>query len=290
MDVARSSSRRIRSLSSYVVCFHRCRLVAPSFGSQSNGSQIHVGTACQFMPSKDNAHNCATGRHAKVSEEFLSINKTRTGSALTVFRRCGGSNRPHLVALANLTLEDEQMHSRIATTIVIVLVSLASADAAVPAPLSEALAEYGCVHITDDAEVLRDRGGWWVSLKPFTGGDADFAFYCQAAADKLVSKLVVVVRGENSPWRGCDPVVDSWRERSVPWFPYGLAVVNTAPRYSRHTDLSRWWLVSSSRNPKVTYGPAGLKVADPIIDTTGSTGAGTLYACHSRQWYRIGLD
>ena len=91
----------------------------------------------------------------------------------------------------------------------------ASANRAVPALLSEALAEYGCLHIADDAEVLQNRGRWWVSLKPFTGGDADFVFYCQAAADKLRSRLILVVRGENNPWGGCDAVVDSWQQ-SVP--------------------------------------------------------------------------
>ena len=160
---------------------------------------------------------------------------------------------------------------------------------AVPAALSEALAEYGCLHITDDAAVLRNRRRWWVSLRPFTGGDTDFAFYCQTAADKLTFRLVVVVRGKNNPWPGCDAIVDFWRERPR-WFPDDLAVVNAAPQYSRHTDLSRWWLVSSSRNPKVTHGPAGVKIPDPIIDTIGDGGAGTLYGCYSRQWYRIGLD
>jgi hypothetical protein len=161
---------------------------------------------------------------------------------------------------------------------------------AVPAALSEALAAYGCVHIADDAEVLRNRRRWWVSLKAFTGGDGDFAFYCQNAAEKLTSRLVVVVKSKNNPWRGCDAVVDSWHEQSRPWFPNDLVVVNAGPRYARHTDLSQWWLVSTSRNPKVTYGPAGVKTPDPIIDTIGDGGAGTLYACYSRQWYRIGLD
>jgi len=165
-----------------------------------------------------------------------------------------------------------------------------STTISLPATLSATLAEYGCVHIADDAEVLQNRRRWWVSLKPFTGGDADFAFYCQSAADKLMSRLVVVVTGENNPWRGCDTVVDSWHERSRPWFPYDLVVVNAGPRYARNIDLSQWWLVSSSRNPKVTYGPAGVKVPDPIIDTIGDGGAGTLYACYSREWYRIGLD
>jgi hypothetical protein len=161
---------------------------------------------------------------------------------------------------------------------------------AVPATLSAALAEHGCVHIADDAEVLRNRDRWWVSLKPFTGGDADFAFYCQSATDRLMARLVLVVKGEKNPWRGCDAVVDFWHERIRPWFPYDLTVVNAAGDASL-SDLSRWWLVSSSRNPKVTYGPAGVKVANPIIDTTRrSGGSGTLYACHSRQWYRIGLD
>lgn len=181
------------------------------------------------------------------------------------------------------------MYWRIAATQVLVLAVSASANGAVPAPLSEALAEYGCLHIADDADVLRNRNRWWVSLKPFTGGDSDFAFYCQAAADALTSRLVVVVRSENNPWRGCDSVIDSWHEQSVPWFPYDLAVANAAPQHARHTDLGRWWLVSSSSNPTVTYGPAGVKAPDPIIDTTGAR-AGTLYACYLRQWYRIGLD
>ena len=161
---------------------------------------------------------------------------------------------------------------------------------AVPAALSEALAEYGCLHIADDAEVLRNRRRWWISLKSFTGGDADFAFYCQSASDRLNSRLVVLAKSEKNPWRGCDAVVDSWHERIRPWFPYDLTVVNAGPRYERGADLSRWWLVSSSRNPKVTYGPTGVKIPDPIIDTIGDGGAGTLYACYSRQWYRIGLD
>jgi len=168
--------------------------------------------------------------------------------------------------------------------------SAQSTAVAVPAALSETLTEFGCVHIADDAEVLRNRDRWWVSLKPFTGGDADFAFYCQSAADKLMSKLVVVVRGEKNLWPGCDAIVDFWQGRSRPSFPNDLTVVN-APQDATLTDLSRWWLVSSSRNPKVTYGPAGMKIADPIIDTTRrSGGSGTLYACYSRQWYRIGLD
>lgn len=168
--------------------------------------------------------------------------------------------------------------------------SAQSTTVAVPAALSEALAKYECLDIADDAEVLQNRDRWWVSLKPFTGGDADFAFYCQSAADQLMAKLVVVVRGENNPWRGCDPIVDFWRGRSRPSFPNDLTVLN-APQDPRHSDLSRWWLVSSSRNLKVTYGPAGVKVPDPIIDTTRrSGGSGTLYGCYSRNWYRIALD
>ena len=169
-------------------------------------------------------------------------------------------------------------------------ISAQSTTVVVPAALSAALAEYGCLHIADDAEILRNRGRWWFSLKPFTGGDADFAFYCQSAADRLNSRLIVLVRGENNPWRGCDAVVDFWHERTRPWFPYDLAVVNAVPRYARNTDLSRWWLVSSSSNRKVTYGPVGVKVPDPIIDTIGDSGAGALFACYSRQWYRIGVD
>ena len=161
---------------------------------------------------------------------------------------------------------------------------------AVPTALSAALAEHGCVHIADDAEVLRNRRRWWVSLEPFTGGDADVAFYCQSQADKLAARLIIVVRSEKNPWRGCDTVVDSWHERIRPWFPYDLAVLNALGAYREHGDLSRWWLVSSSRNVKVTYGPAGVNAPSPIIDTIGGGGAGTLYACYSRQWYRIGLD
>jgi len=167
--------------------------------------------------------------------------------------------------------------------------SAQSTTVAVPAALSEALAEYRCMHIADDAKVLRHGRPWWISLKPVTGGDADFAFYCQISADKpSLSRLIVVVRGENNPWRGCGAVVDSYRERFTGWFPYDLVVASK--RYSDHTDLSKWWLVSSSRNSKVTYGPPGVKVPEPIIDTIGTMGAGSLYACYSRQWYVIGLD
>lgn len=161
----------------------------------------------------------------------------------------------------------------------------------VPAALSKALAEYRCVHTAADAEVMRNRETprrWWISLEPFTGGDADFAFYCQISVEKPLSRLVVVVRGEKNPWRGCNAVVDSWRERVSNWFPYDL-VVTAVPR-SGHSDLSRWWMVSSSSNSKVRYGPAGVKVPTPIINTVGNMGAGALYACYSRQWYQIGLD
>jgi hypothetical protein len=181
------------------------------------------------------------------------------------------------------------MYRKIAALQVLTLVLPMSANGAVPEPLSAALAAYECVEISDNAEVLRNHQRWWVSLKPFTGGDADFAFYCQRAADALSFALVIVVKGENNPWGSCDPVVDSWHERSRPWFPYDLAVVNAAQQYSRNSDLGRWWLVSSSSNPKVMYGPPGVNVSDPIIDTTGGS-AGTLYACYRNSWYRIGLD
>jgi hypothetical protein len=147
------------------------------------------------------------------------------------------------------------------------------------------------MHVADDAQELRHGRPWWISLKPVTGGDADFAFYCQISADKPpLSRLVVVVRGEKNPWGGCDAVVDSWRERFTGWFPYDLTVASAGSRHSSHTDLSHWWLVSSASNSKVTYGPAGVKVPEPIIDTIGHMGAGSLYACYSRQWYVIGLD
>ena len=164
-----------------------------------------------------------------------------------------------------------------------------SAAVAVPEALSQALGEYRCLPVADNPEVRKGRR-WWMSLKPFTGGDADFAFYCQISADKPLSQLVVVVRSANNPWRGCAAVVDSWRERFTGWFPYDLNVVSAGSRYSDHTDLREWWLVSSARNSKVTYGAAGVKVPFPVIDTIGTMGAGALYACHSRQWYQIGLD
>lgn len=165
-------------------------------------------------------------------------------------------------------------------------ISAQSPTVAVPSALSKAFAEHRCLRVADNPDIRKGRR-WWISLKPFTGGDADFAFYCQISEEKPLSTLVVAVRGENNPWRGCDAVVDSYRERFTGWFPYDLSIV---PRYPPHTDLSKWWLVSSSRNAKVTYGPRGVKTPEPIIDTIGNMGAGSLYACHSGQWYRIGLD
>jgi hypothetical protein len=181
------------------------------------------------------------------------------------------------------------MYAKITAIPVLTLALSTSCNGAIPERLSAALAAHGCVDIAEDAEVLQNRQHWWVSLEPFTRGDGDFAFYCQDVADALSFRLVVVVKSGNNPWRGCDPVVDSWRELSAPWFPYDLAVVTAAPRYLRNTDLGRWWLVSSSNNPEVTYGPPGVKVSDPIIDTTGGS-AGTLYGCYANSWYRIGLD
>jgi len=119
--------------------------------------------------------------------------------------------------------------------------------------------------------VLANRGSPGARVAAFGAGSCP-----------LSSRLVVIIKGKNNPRRGCDTVVAFWRPGSRPWFPYGLAVVN-ASEYARRTDLSRWWLVSSARNPMVTYGPAGVKVPNPIIDTTGSSGAGGLYACYTSQ-------
>ena len=187
----------------------------------------------------------------------------------------------------NRTLGDSETCVRAAWAIVLTLLT-ASADGAVPVLLADALAEHRCVDIPDDAEMLKNRNRWWFSLEPITGGAGDFAFYCQNVADPRAFRLILVISGDGNPWQGCESVVDSWRE-SRPWLPYDLAVVNAAPRYERHVNLGQWWLVSSSNNATVTYGPAGVTASDPIIDTTGGS-AGTLYACYSREWYRIGLD
>jgi hypothetical protein len=167
------------------------------------------------------------------------------------------------------------------------LTHTASAQTPVPQELTGILAEHGCVQIADDAEVLKNRGRWWVSLKQITGGDADFAIYCLSPGDNYVSTLILVINGAYNPWRGCTPVVSSWSGRSS--FPLDLAIVDVTSTYSGIHDLGSWWLASSASNPKATPGPARVNVPGPIIDTTGER-AGSLFACYAGQWYRIGLD
>jgi hypothetical protein len=131
-----------------------------------------------------------------------------------------------------------------------------------------------------------------VSLKEHTGVESDFAFYCHDSADPMVTRFIVEARGEASPWKGCRQTIktwDRWRGQIKPQLPIDLEVVTTSSRYSRLDDLRLWWEVDSSRNNPVTYGPAGEKPPQVIIDTTGQS-AGGLYACHKGTWYTIGLD
>ena len=168
------------------------------------------------------------------------------------------------------------------------LMLTAPAHGAAPPALTESLAEFGCRNIPDDDPVLRNRGEWWVSLEMFTGGDADFAFYCQSTTEMRFS-IIVVIREEVELWRDCDPVVASWQGASLTSFPMGLEVSDVISDHPTYTDLSRWWLVSSSSNPIVTRGPEGVSVPNPIIDTTGQR-AGSFYACYAGEWYAHGVD
>lgn len=170
---------------------------------------------------------------------------------------------------------------------VLIFIASMAADGAAPDSLLPLLAENDCLNIPDDAAALQNGGRWWISLERFTGAETDFAFYCQDANPPASAKLILVVRGEQDPWRECSAVVDAWNG-SLP-FRYHLDVRDAMP--ARHGDLGRWWPVSSSSGPVVTYGPAGVPVPGPIIDTTYPvSGAGTIYACHAGQWYRVGLD
>jgi hypothetical protein len=186
---------------------------------------------------------------------------------------------------------------RFAATQVLVLIVSVPAGAVVPPPLLDTLAEHGCRNIPDDDEVLRYRDEWWVSLEPFTGGEGDFAFYCQSISDPASTSLVVVIRGESDVWKDCDSVVDSWRYEYAPHIPLGLevidieslAVINAQSESGLYADLGRWWLASSRSDTPATPGPSGVNVPNPIIDTTGRQ-VGSLFTCYSGQWYAVGLD
>jgi hypothetical protein len=150
------------------------------------------------------------------------------------------------------------------------------------------MAKHGCALIEDQPVLERDIPNWWFSLMPLTGADTDFMFFCQSSTDRLQFRLIVSVTGKSNPWQGCNMVVDSWREGPYSKTRWFLKAISTPDRLS---NLDQWWLVSSSMNPKVSFGPAGVLTPGPLIDTTGNnSGAGTLYACYGQEWYRIGLD
>ena len=169
---------------------------------------------------------------------------------------------------------------------ILMLGASASLKAELPESLSEVLAANGCQDISGDARVQRFGDPWWVSLEATTGDDRDYALFCQAAGEEVTAQLILVVRGDRNPWGGCDSVVNSWGGESQLPFRYSVKVLAAPPE--QIADLSQWWLVSSSRDSNVTFGSEGTRVSGPIIDT--SIGAGTLYACESGEWYRIGID
>src|SRR5690606_5848407 len=71
--------------------------------------------------------------------------------------------------------------------------------AAVPEPLRHVLTENGCKDLTDDPRITRFGDQWWVSLEPFTGGDFDFALYCEDSGGEPSARLILIVEGEPNP-------------------------------------------------------------------------------------------
>ena len=163
----------------------------------------------------------------------------------------------------------------------------ASVNGTAPDALLDVLAQHECRDITDDVRVTRFGDQWWVSLESLTGGESDFALYCQDNGEESLARLLLVIRGPTNPWNGCEAVVDTWRDS----LPYRYHVEVATAEAKGFTDLSRWWLVNSSRNETITYGSQNQKLSGLLIDATNPlSGAGTMYACHSGEWYRIGLD
>ena len=183
------------------------------------------------------------------------------------------------------------MNSRMKALAILLLslVSAGQASGAIPNSLSAALEKHGCLEIVNYADFMNIRGSWWVPLKQFTGAETDFAFYCQDKTDRMSTRLIVDVKGDLNPWKDCSQTVDTWQGVAKPHLPIDLEVIPTSARYTRISDLGRWWLVSSSRDLPVTHGPAGTQAPDLVIDTTGQS-AGGVYACHAGKWYTIGLD
>ena len=179
------------------------------------------------------------------------------------------------------------MIERLVVFTALLAIASESARGAAPGPLLEVLAANNCLDLSDDARVTRFGDQWWISLESSTGSESDFALYCQDKGEEVFARLILVVRGERNPWRECDAVVDSWR-RSLPFRFHIDIEVTVAERLS---DLGQWWLVSSPLDQPVIYGTGGRKVSGPLIDATNPvSGAGAMYACHSGEWYRIGLD
>lgn len=176
----------------------------------------------------------------------------------------------------------------IAAVSMFALPAAGSAGEAIPRPLAVVLEKQGCLEI-DDPSLLRIRKRWWISLQPFTGSYLDYSFFCMDKVDPRRTRLVVHAKSGRNPWKECSEIVASWDQNPRPWLPLDLEVVQARIRFPTRLDLGRWRLVTSQFDGKNEFGPSGAQVPDLVLDTSGQD-VGGIFACHSGQWYRIGVD
>ena len=173
----------------------------------------------------------------------------------------------------------------VAATSILLLTATASASDSIPGSIAVALNQHGCL-VVEDPRLLRITKTWWISLQPSTGSDSDYAFFCQATADPLSTRLIIHAKGEKNPWKGCSETVEAWSRNPSPWLPLGLEAIQVHTRYANSMDLGKWRLVSSPSNGKAEYGPSGTQAPDLVIDTSAQD-VGGVFACHSGNWYRF---
>jgi hypothetical protein len=185
-----------------------------------------------------------------------------------------------------------KLRTPIITLLLLTGVSSALAQNAIPKQLAGALEKHGCKEIVNHTEFqnLDPMGRWWISLQEFTGSDSDFVFFCHDLTDHLATRFVVEAKADRSPWKACRSAIEEWRDLVRPQLENSLEIVKVSSIDSGISDLGRWWLADASRRTNFTYGPKGTKVPELIIDTTGGSGSGSLYACYEGKWYTISLD
>lgn len=158
------------------------------------------------------------------------------------------------------------------------LAACGSPEVGIAERVAESAESHGCTPLGAAAGQAHDVGGWFVELRPYTGGNGDVAFLCRSGGETPELLLVVDAPSPKSPWRLCPPHVP------LPgaFEPGELAVVTPAesPELAG-TALDGWHDASGP-------GPPGVFPTGPLLDTTGGV-AGWAFYCHEGRWLRAFL-